>query len=85
MSVVHAGGGEKVVVRARGVVAVMMVVGDKRSSRESGESGEEDECFLRGTVSLAKRLALNFVGGILHGSTGSAVLRMRIILGPSWY
>lgn len=82
MSVVHAGGGEKVVVRARGVVAVMMVVGDKRSSRESGE---EDECFLRGTVSLPKRLALDFVGGILHGSIGSAVLMMRIILGPSWY
>lgn len=40
VSVVHAGGGEKVVVRARGMVAVMMVVGDEkyRESRESKTS-----------------------------------------------
>ena len=37
VSVVHADGGEKVVVSARGVVAVMVVVGDKTETRQRKE------------------------------------------------
>lgn len=57
MSVVHAAGGENVVVRAKGVVAVMMIVEDKKIERLAG-TGEAIVMWGRPLFQSAKLLVM---------------------------